>query len=201
MTHEHEGAADPEIDIVLESDQPSDLGAPSSSADDVEALRQESARNYAGWQRAQADYENLKRRSAQDVRDRVQQSQRAILLDLLDLADDFERANREAPPDDLATDDPWRQGVELISQKLHALLMRQQVSQIDTLDQEFDPEFHEAVGQLPGGHNQIVAVLRTGYTVGNRILRASQVMVGDGSMASTPDTSSSEPQTEDDTTN
>ena len=169
-----------QIDEVLESD--AEAAANNESVGDLEALREESARNYAGWQRAQADFENLKRRTAQDVRDRVQQAQRGILLDLIDLADDFERANREALANDSDADDPWRQGVGLISQKLHALLLRQQVTQIDTVDQPFDPEFHEAVGQLPGQHNEIVAVLRTGYTVGNRILRATQVMVGDGSI-------------------
>lgn len=172
-----------QVDEVLESADDAVGGAP--LADDLESLREESARNYAGWQRAQADYENLKRRSAQDVRDRVQQSQQAILFDLLDLADDFERANREAPQDAADSEDPWRQGVELISQKLNALLLRQQVKRIETVNQTFDPEFHEAVGQLPGTHDEIVAVLRTGYTVGNRVLRATQVMVGDGSIQST----------------
>ena len=178
-------ASDP-IDEVLESEPAAEASV--ESADDLETLREESARNYAGWQRAQADYANLKRRSAQDVRDRVQQSQRAILLDLLDLADDFERANRESPSDESNQDDPWRQGVELISQKLSALLLRQQVKQIDTVAQPFDPELHEAVGQLPGRHNEIVAVLRTGYTIGERVLRATQVMVGDGSIESADQT-------------
>lgn len=172
--------ADQQVDEVLESAPDSEVSA--EPVNELEALREESARHYAGWQRAQADYENLKRRSAQDVRDRVQQSQRAILLDLLDLADDFERANREAPTDAADPDDPWRQGVELILQKLNALLLRQQVKRIETVDQSFDPELHEAVGQLPGQHNEIVAVLRTGYHVGNRVLRATQVMVGDGSI-------------------
>jgi len=181
MSNESQSAE--QVDEVLES---ADEGVgTANSTDDLESLREESARHYAGWQRAQADYENLKRRSAQDVRDRVQQSQQAILLDLLDLADDFERANREAPADATDSDDPWRQGVELISQKLNALLLRQQVRRIETVNQSFDPEFHEAVGQLPGTHDEIVAVLRTGYTVGNRVLRATQVMVGDGSIAAT----------------
>jgi len=178
------------IDDVVESDADADLSA------ELETLREESARHYAGWQRAQADYENLKRRSAQDVRDRVQQSQRAILLDLLDLADDFERANREAPADGSNADDPWRQGVELISQKLSALLLRQQVKQIDTVGQPFDPELHEAVGQLPGQHNEIVAVLRTGYTIGTRVLRATQVMVGDGSVEPADDSGEADQSTE-----
>ncbi len=186
---------DQQIDEVLESDPNAE------PANELEALREESARNYAGWQRAQADFENLKRRSAQDVRDRVQQSQRAILLDLLDLADDFERADRESPRDESNQDDPWRQGVELIAQKLGALLLRQQVKQIDTVEQSFDPDFHEAVGQLPGQHDEIVAVLRTGYTIGSRVLRATQVIVGDGSIEP-PDTSSTsdEPDEPDETT-
>ena len=184
-----------QIDEVLESDPDAESSNDSTTepANEAEALREESARNYAGWQRAQADFENLKRRSAQDVRDRVQQSQRAILLDLLDLADDFERANRETPSDESNQNDPWRQGVELIAQKLHALLLRQQVKQIDTVDQSFDPDVHEAVGRLPGQHNEIVAVLRTGYTIGPRVLRATQVMVGDGSIEP-PDTSSASDQ-------
>ena len=182
MISEHQSTqeANQQIDEVVEPDPES--ASSEQPLNELEALREESARSYAGWQRAQADFENLKRRSAQDVRDRVQQSQRAILLDLVDLADDFERANREAPADDSSADDPWRMGVELISQKLHALLLRQQVKQIETADQPFDPECHEAVGHLPGQHNEIVAVLRTGYTLGNRILRATQVMVGDGSV-------------------
>ncbi len=178
-----------QIDEVVESEPEPESSTDfvAEPANELEALRVESARNYAGWQRAQADFENLKRRSAQDVRDRVQQSQRAILHDLLDLADDFERANRESPSrestgDESNQDDPWRQGIELMRQKLSALLMRQQVKQIDTVDQAFDPDFHEAVGQLPGQHNEIVAVLRTGYTIGSRVLRATQVMVGDGSI-------------------
>ena len=187
-----ESQAADEIDEVVDAEPESAAGQ--DPADDLESLRQESARNLAGWQRAQADYENLKRRSAQDVRDRVQQSQRGILLDLLDLADDFERAEREAPAEDSQADDAWRRGVELISQKLHALLMKQQVSRIETLDQPFDPDIHEAVGQLPGGHNEIVAVLRTGYTIGPssnlRVLRATQVMVGDGSIESVQQTDS-----------
>lgn len=155
------------------------------AADELSQMREQ-------FLRARADYENLKRRSAQDVRDRVQQSQRGILLDLIELADDFERADREAPADPNAID-PWRQGVELIAQKLQAMLLRQQVQPIDTVDQPFDPEFHEAVGQLPGRSHEIVAVLRTGYTQSARVLRATQVMVGDGSIASAESADTDQP--------
>ena len=138
--------------------------------------REEAARNLAGWQRAQADLVNLKRRSDQDVSDRVQRRQQEILRGLLDLADDFERALA----DDSGESDAWRTGVIAIQAKLQGLLLKQSVLQIETEGESFDPNLHEAVGQLPGEHNEIVAVLRTGYTVGGRVLRATQVMVGNG---------------------
>ena len=164
----------------------SDIVESAAEADDShESLLEEAARNLAGWQRAQADYENLKRRYRDDVERRVQDSQQSILRDLLDLADDFERANREAPVED-DVDDPWKLGIVMISQKLSALLAKQQVQQIQTEGQPFDPDFHEAIGQLPGQKDEIVAVLRTGYTIGSRVLRATQVMVGDGSAPSQP---------------
>ncbi len=147
--------------------------------------REEAARNLAGWQRAQADFENLKRRSAQDVRDQVQRRQQGILLDLLDLADDFERA----VADDSGESDAWREGVVAIQTKLQGLLLKQSVQPIETEGERFDPNLHEAVGQLPGEHNEIVAVLRTGYTVGGRVLRATQVLVGNGQVSPAGDVS------------
>ena len=186
MSSDHQSAdatesVDELIDVLTKALAESGFDPGAELSDEIEALREEAARNLAGWQRAQADYENLKRRQAQEVRDRAQQSQQAILLDLLDLADDFERANREAPLED-DTDDPWKLGVVMISQKLTALLSKQQVRRIDTADQSFDPNFHESAGQLPGQHDEIVAVLRTGYMHGTRVLRATRVVVGDGSI-------------------
>lgn len=165
---------DPGEDIVNgEAEEPAAVDG------DLAQAREEAARNLSGWQRAQADYENLKRRSAQDVRDQVQRRQQGILLDLLDLADDFERA----VADDSGESDAWRAGVVAIQAKLQGLLLKQSVLPIETEGESFDPNLHEAVGQFPGEHNEIVAVLRTGYTVGGRVLRATQVMVGNGQVS------------------
>lgn len=173
-------ASAPSSDDLSDADDEQDEdivgGIEDEAQSELTGAREEAARNLAGWQRAQADYENLKRRSAQDVRDQVQRRQQGILLDLLDLADDFERALA----DDSGESDAWRSGVVAIQAKLQGLLLKQSVQQIETEGESFDPNLHEAVGQLPGEHNEIVAVLRTGYTVGGRVLRATQVMVGNG---------------------
>lgn len=147
----------------------------------LEEAQQEAARNLQGWQRAQADFQNQKNRRREEIDRRVQESQRGLLTDLIELADDFERANSEAPPAEGDSNDAWRQGVEMIGNKLEALLRRQQVHRIAVAEgDQFDTEYQEAIGQLPGRANVIVAVARTGYTHGNHVLRATQVLVGNG---------------------
>ena len=149
--------------------EPSDAQADTS---EIEQLRAESAQRLAAWQRAQADYENLKRRSAQDVRDRVERSQRAIFEELDGLADEFHSA--------LEAEDSLREGVRLIEQKLLGLLERNEIRPIAAAGQPFDHDFHEAMGELPGPKNEVVAEVRRGWLIGSRVLRASLVMVGAG---------------------
>ena len=170
----------PHDEPLRDEPTPDDAGAAEPSAaptdaSEIEQLRAESAQRLAAWQRAQADYENLKRRSAQDVRDRVERSQRAIFETLIDLADDFRRA-LEAE----SGEDGLREGVRLIEQKLLGLLERNEIRPIAAAGQPFDHDFHEAMGELPGPKNQVVAEIRRGWLIGSRVLRASLVMVGAG---------------------
>ena len=154
-------------------------GGDAEAAGELERLRRESEQRLDGWRRAQADYENLKRRSAQEVRDRVDAAQRAIFADLINLADDFERALS----DDAAAEgesESWRQGVELIQQKLLASLERHGVSPIAAAGVPFDPNYHEAMGAAPGPEGEVAIELRRGYLLNSRVLRASQVLVGAG---------------------
>ena len=163
---------------------PDETGEPAAGEDaadagEIEQLRRESEQRLDGWRRAQADYENLKRRSAQDVRDRVDAAQRAIFADLINLADDFERALADGPGADGETDS-WRRGVALIQQKLLASLERHGVSPIAAAGVPFDPDYHEAMGTAPGPEGEVAVELRRGYLINSRVLRASQVLIGTG---------------------
>ena len=148
------------------------------SQSELERLRDESTQRLAGWQRAQADFENLKRRSAQDVRDRVERSQRNIFVSLVELADDFHRALNVETTE--SGDSDWREGVGLLHQKLIGLLERSGVYPIAAAGVPFDPNYHEAIGSLPGPDGEVVVEVRRGWLIGDRLLRASQVMVGIG---------------------
>ena len=174
----------PHDEPLRDEPTPDDAGAAEASdaqaeASEIAQLRAESAQRLAAWQRAQADYENLKRRSAQDVRDRVERSQRAIFETLINLADDFHRA-LEAEP---GGEDGLREGVGLIEQKLLGLLERNEIRPIAAAGQPFDPTFHDAMGKLPGPEDEkdkVVDEIRRGWLIGSRVLRASLVMVGAG---------------------
>ena len=138
----------------------------------AEALADE---RLAGWQRARADYENLRKRSAQEVRERVADASAGLLRGLLSVVDDFERA---LDSDDERDPAAWMEGIRLIQRNLYQFLEAQDVRPIAAAGQRFDPAFHEAVGEQPGPSGDVVAQIQKGYVWGRRVLRPAQVIVG-----------------------
>ena len=163
----------------------SELEAEISETEDIETLRQELAEakakaetNLAGWQRAQADFINYKRRSEQEKEETVRFANSLLLSDLLPILDDMERAFASIPPR-LAKND-WVNGIRLIERKLKATLEAQGLSHIEALGQPFDPRLHEAVRQSDGEEGIVVQELQKGYQFRDRVIRPSKVAVGNG---------------------
>ena len=95
-----------------------------------------------------------------------------LLLELLPVVDDFDRA-LTADADDNAA--PYRKGVELIHTKLHDLLRKQGVRPIDALGADFDPNLHQAVAhEASPGHREgeVIGEMRRGYTIGRSVASA-----------------------------
>jgi molecular chaperone GrpE len=152
---------------------------------DIEALKQalveERARadaNLAGWQRAQADLINYKRRAEQDKEEAVKFANSALLLSLLPVLDDFERALVSISGD--PAEARWLDGVRLIERKLRGILEARGLSQIKALGELFDPRLHEAVRQDKGEEGLVIEELEKGYKFYDRVLRPSRVVVGNG---------------------
>ena len=141
----------------------------------IAELEAESEQRLTAWQRAQADYQNLKKRSQQEVEERVAHATGGILRELLPLMDDFDRA---MSADQSAGSSAWVEGIGLIHRKLAQLLDQWGVQPIAAEGQRFDPAFHEAVGQGPGPAGQVLAQVQKGYLWGGRVLRPVQVIVG-----------------------
>jgi len=134
--------------------------------------------NLAGWQRAQADFVNYKKRSEQEKQALGKFANSVLILNLLPILDDFERAFSSLPPkmEKLS----WLDGIRLIERKLWAVLQAQGVSPIKALGEPFDPQFHEAVRQDKGKEGVVIEEVQKGYMLEDRVIRPTMVVVGNG---------------------
>ncbi|MPZ14246.1 MAG: nucleotide exchange factor GrpE [Chloroflexi bacterium] len=145
---------------------------------DLESARAEKDEHFQGWQRAQADFANYRRRVEQERGEIVRNADARVILDLLPVLDDLERA-LEAVPAELRQL-TWVEGILLIERKLRAVLDLHGLRPIEAEGKEFDPFVHEAVlrdGE-PGEANVVTAELQKGYRLHDRVLRPTLVKVG-----------------------
>jgi len=134
--------------------------------------------NLAGWQRAQADFINYKKRSDQEKQDLSKFANSVLILNLLPVLDDLERAFSSLPPkmEKLS----WLDGIKLIERKLWAVLQAQGLSPIKALGEPFDPQFHEAVREDKGKEGVVIEEVQKGYLLEDRVIRPTMVVVGNG---------------------
>lgn len=163
---------EPEEELTSEP-EPGAVGA-----DDLEELRRKAEDHLANWQRTQADFTNFKRRSQQEKEEISQFANSVLVLSLLPVLDDLERAFAAIPAE--LEKISWVDGVRFIERKMRAALEAQGMSEINALGEPFDPGLHEAVMQSPGKDNIIVGEVLKGYKLHDRVIRPSQVIVGNG---------------------
>ncbi len=158
---------------------------PKVSEEDIETLKQalaeekEKAESYlANWQRAQADFINYKRRSEQEKEEISKFANSALMLNLLPVLDNFERAFASISPKLAKLS--WVDGIRLIERKLRTSLETEGLSPIKALGELFDPRFHEAVRQDKGKEGIVIEEVQKGYKFRDRVIRPSGVVVGNG---------------------
>ena len=156
-----------------------------TEVEDIETLKQvlteakaKAEENLAGWQRAQADFINYKRRTEQEKEEISKFANSTLILSLLPALDDLGRALISIPP--RLAKLSWVDGIKLIERKLQTSLEAQGLSQIKALDEPFDPNLHEALRQGKGKEGIVIEELQKGYKLHDRVIRPSNVVVGNG---------------------
>lgn len=151
--------------------------------EDIEALkealseeRSKAESHLQNWQRAQADFVNYKRRSQQEKEEMGKFANSVLILNLLPILDDLERALHSVPP--RLAKLPWVEGIKLIEHKFHSILESQGVTRIKAKGKPFDPNLHESAMQSEGREGIVVKELQKGYKLHDRVLRPSKVAVG-----------------------
>jgi molecular chaperone GrpE len=173
---EPEGAAEPAGDAPVEAK--AEDGAAAAEAV-LDAVRQRDE-YLARWQRAQADFQNLRRRTQSDIDAAVRRSQQGLLEGILLALDQLELALAAPRPD--AAVDSWVRGVELTRAELLRTLSNAGAQPMTGLapGARFDPALHQAVATTPTAEHApgtVLEVVRTGYTWGELVLRPAQVIV------------------------
>lgn len=132
------------------------------------------------WLRATADYKNFKRRADAERAELIRSAGASLLLKLLPVVDDFDRAIANIPPE--VAESAWWGGTQLIAQKLRTLLESEGVKPIVAVGADFDPNVHEAVlyEDAEGQDGKVVEELQRGYKLHERVLRPAMVKVGRG---------------------
>ena len=143
-----------------------------------EALRErEQYKNMA--QRSQADLVNYRRRSAEEITDARERANSHLLLRMLSVADDLNRALDHIPEDAVAPG--WHEGLLLVQRNLQNVLEAEGLTKIETaIGQPFDASEHEAVFFEPDSEHEddtVVQVIGVGYRLREHVLRAAQVSV------------------------
>ena len=132
------------------------------------------------YMRLQAEFDNYRKRTLREKMDMVATAGADVLKVMLTVLDDMHRAVvASEKSDDLAA---LRGGEKLVLQKFEEALRQKNVTEIDALDKEFNPDFHEAVARFAAGEDKkglVIDVVQRGYMLGDKVLRYAKVVVGE----------------------
>ena len=132
--------------------------------------------------RLAAEFDNYKKRTARQFGEIVEKSNEGLIIELLDVIDDFERALNSVGAEELSENEQGKNlyaGTRMIYEKLLAVLKNKEVERMEALDLPFDPMFHEAVMQTRSNKEEgtVIEVISPGYTQKNRVIRHAKVVV------------------------
>ena len=136
------------------------------TAEELSQLRGQAADYEDRWKRSAAEFQNYKRRTEQERAELLRGANGALILDLLPVLDDLERALANVPAEQ--AESKWVEGARLVERKFRAIMERQGLTPI------------EAVG---GTGTHVAQEYQRGYKLNGRTLRAAMVVVGDAPAA------------------
>tara|TARA_R110002012_G_scaffold56123_10_gene143723 strand:+ start:1948 stop:2568 length:621 start_codon:yes stop_codon:yes gene_type:complete len=145
-----------------------------------EKLHEDLAKEKEKFLRLFAEFENYKRRTSKERMDLFKTAGQEVIVSLLPVMDDFDRALKELSKSD---DKEMFQGVELISNKFKETLKNKGLEQVEVkAGDTFDAEVHDAITQIPAPDKKmkgkIIDVVEKGFKLGDRIIRHPKVVVG-----------------------
>lgn len=138
----------------------------------------------ADWQnkhlRLYAEFDNFKRRTSKERLELLQVAGKDVIVDLLPVIDDFERALKSM---ETATDiEAVKEGIKLVHNKLKNTLMQKGLKEMESLGTEFNADVHEGITNIPAPSpdmkGKVLDELEKGYYLNDKVIRFAKVIIG-----------------------
>ncbi|MFL5730573.1 MAG: nucleotide exchange factor GrpE [Cytophagaceae bacterium] len=158
---------------IFEKEQP-------QNSDQADILKNEVGELKDKYIRLYSEFENFRRRTSKEKIDMIKAANEDVIVSLLSVVDDFERAQKAFS--NSAENDPAREGINLIYNKLYRTLESKGLKPMDALGKEFNSDLHEAITQSPAPSEdlkgKIIDVLEKGYYLNDKVIRHAKVVIG-----------------------
>lgn len=158
----------------------SHLNEPVADESALEKLEAELAEQKDKYIRLMAEFDNFRRRTAKERVELIQTAGKDVIVSLLDVLDDCDRAEKQlTTSDDIALQ---KEGIQLVFNKLRSSLHAKGVKPMESINTEFDVEKHEAITEIPAPtpemQGKVIDEVVKGYYLNDKIIRFAKVVVG-----------------------
>jgi len=154
------------------------LSEPVTDEPELETLRNELGEMKDKFIRKVAEFENFKKRSSKERIELIQTAGKEVIIDMLEVLDDCERAEKQMS----TLDEKAKEGVMLVFNKLKSLLFAKGLKPMETISKEFNPDIHEAITEIPASNDEqkgkVIDEIQKGYYLNDKIIRYAKVVVG-----------------------
>ncbi|EFM12732.1 GrpE protein [Paenibacillus curdlanolyticus YK9] len=161
------------------ADQPQEETTPQSASEArIAELEQQIEEQQQRYLRAQADFDNFRRRTIKEREELAQYATSKLLTELLPVVDNFDRAINAAKQNN--DFDALSKGVDMISRQFNQVLEQEGLQPMNVIGEPFNPEFHQAVMQESSAEHEegtILEELQKGYMLKEKVLRPAMVKV------------------------
>ena len=156
------------------------LNEPVEEESAMERLKEELKESRDKYLRLAAEFDNFKRRNAKERLELIQTAGKDVIVDLLEVLDDIERAQKQLESSDDVKQ--IKEGVSLVFNKLSNQLQLKGLKPMETISKDFDPDLHEAITEIPAPSKdlkgKILDEVVKGYYLNDKIIRHAKVVVG-----------------------
>jgi len=178
--HEHKQEEEQEQinEQEITENQPEENTAETLS--ETEQLQQQLEEQKDKYIRLMAEFENYKRRTSKERIELIQTAGKDIIVSLLDVLDDCDRAEKQMQNE--ASADVVKEGAFLVFNKFKSIMQSKGVKALESVDKDFDVEHHEAIAEIPAPDpdksGKIIDEVQKGYLLNDKLIRHAKVVVG-----------------------